>query len=822
MRLERVRRLVVLLLVGAGAIAFALHLAVAPPALHELTPATTYRLDLDIRLEAYGDETRVRTFLPVTDERQLVLDEEIDHGRLLFSSSDVGNGREARWVGERVSGPQQISYRATIVPRGVKYELGPELIVPREVPRELEPYLSETETIQVGHREIGEALRAIAPESGSAKAILDAIFAYTHEAVDGAEFKGTTDALTALRLGKASCNGKSRLFVALARRAGLPARLAGGLILKSGQKKTSHQWVEVRLGNHWVPFCPTNGHYAKLPYRYLRLYRGDQALFTHTRNINFDYLFDIERRMEPGAGIHFASAGYETAEITGTAARLFGAGHQVSRIFLLFPLAALIVIVMKNVVGFETFGVFLPMLIAAACRHTGLVLGVGSFLVVVVLAALVSRALDRLRVLQAPRLSVLISVITLTVLGAVALMPDAAASRIALLGMFPPVILGFTGERLSKLSSRRDWLSLVRIVASTVLVIVVCYAAFGSVVLQTFLVGFPELLLPIVAAQMVVGRWTGLRLMEHWRFGSVAARDASAGSRGEAILGINARNIEVLDRLNPPELIEVADDKLLTKQALESSFVPVPATLAVVSSSADVQGAIESLEGQREFVIKPAHGAAGDGILVVAGRSDELYVSAGGALLDADDLRRQLTEILAGVHSDGHPDQAFVEERIVPDAFFRSLAGEGLADVRVLLVRGGIVAAMLRLPTVRSGGRANLHQGAVGVPVEIETGATGPGRLERRVIVTHPDTGCSLLSRTVPRWAELLGVARMAQRAIPLGYIGVDLCVDLERGPLVLEVNARPGLEIQNVQGRGLWPEIHRQLRPEEGGHRGA
>ncbi len=49
--------------------------------------------------------------------------------------------------------------------------------------------------------------------------------------------------------------------------------------------------------------------------------------------------------------------------------------------------------------------------------------------------------------------------------------------------------------------------------------------------------------------------------------------------------------------------------------------------------------------------------------------------------------------------------------------------------------------------------------------------------------------------------------ARNASHAIPLGYIGVDICIDQTRGPLVLEVNGRPGIEIQNVQKRGLFAE---------------
>ena len=152
-RLGRVRRGVFWALVGAGLLIFAAHLFFSPPSWRELIPATTYTVDLDMSLEGYGDGVRVRTFLPVTDERQLILDEEIEHGNLLFSSSEHSHGREARWIGERVSGPQRITYHARIAPRGVKYELPADQPLPTNVAPRLLPYLAESPTIQVSHPE---------------------------------------------------------------------------------------------------------------------------------------------------------------------------------------------------------------------------------------------------------------------------------------------------------------------------------------------------------------------------------------------------------------------------------------------------------------------------------------------------------------------------------------------------------------------------------------------------------------------------------------------------------------------------------------------
>ena len=810
---SRARHLVVGGFVLLGISAVVLHLYVAPPSWNDLAPITTYRFQLDMQVEGYGERLNVRTFLPMTDERQQIGKEHFEHDMLVYTETERPAGREANWSGQGVQGSQRFSYSATITPRGISYELPQELPISK-VPAKLARYLLETDAIQVTHAEVEAAWNQIQPADSSATSVIQAIFDFIYRDIETTEFKGTTDALTALRLGQASCNGKSRLFVALARRSGIPARLVGGVILNQGRKKTSHQWVETYLAGHWVPFCPTNGHFASLPENYLVLYRSDEALFTRTVDINFDYRFNVDRTVVSGTGVRMAGSGANGRNSGWTVSLLDGAGLEVSRIFLLFPLAALIIVVFKNVVGLQSFGVFLPMLIAAACRHTGLWLGLGAFLIVTIMAALVSRWMTRLQILQGPRLSVLITAITMAILLGVVLFPDPLGGRLAMLGMFPPVILGFTGERLNGMAAKRSFRELATVIAATSFLIVICYATFGSIVLRTLVVSFPEVLLLVIAAQMGVGRWAGLRLTEYVRFSRAISRaQTQAMSQGpDSILGINARNIEVLGPLNSEALIEIADDKLATKNALEEVGVPVPKTLAVVRDSADLERVVELLTTYNEFVIKPAHGAAGNGVLVIRERCSRFCHAADGNVYGSSDLRRHITEVLAGIHSDGNPDQVLVEELIHPDPLFYELSPDGLSDLRLILVRGVAVAAMLRVPTRESGGRANLHQGAVGVPVSLADGYLGPGFLGRHTVERHPDSSILFSGQKLPGWSRILEIARNTHRAIPLGYVGLDICMDVARGPLVLEVNARPGLEIQNVHGCGLREGIETAL----------
>jgi glutathione synthase/RimK-type ligase-like ATP-grasp enzyme len=115
---------------------------------------------------------------------------------------------------------------------------------------------------------------------------------------------------------------------------------------------------------------------------------------------------------------------------------------------------------------------------------------------------------------------------------------------------------------------------------------------------------------------------------------------------------------------------------------------------------------------------------------------------------------------------------------------------------------------MLRLPTRSSGGRANLHQGAVGAGIELDTGVTRHAVLCNRSCERHPDTGEPVVGFCVPHWAGVLDVSRRVSRAVGLGLLGVDVVLDRARGPLLLEANARPGLAVQIANHAGLAPRL--------------
>lgn len=288
---------------------------------------------------------------------------------------------------------------------------------------------------------------------------------------------------------------------------------------------------------------------------------------------------------------------------------------------------------------------------------------------------------------------------------------------------------------------------------------------------------------------------------------------ASARSRLRGLLerralvyGINRRNLGLVYPNNARRHYPYADDKLLAKEVFRARGVPTPRTLAVCDGLFAVPGVVEELRGRSRFVVKPASGSGGAGILVVGAWRPEAdaWEQAGGERLAPLRLARHLADVVFGVHSNQLEDRAFVEERVEPHPVFAALWADGLCDVRVLVLRGRPVQAMIRVPTAESGGRANLHQGGLGIAVDLGTGRTFRALHHGRAVAVHPDSGARLLGLDLPAWADVLDVARRAALAVPLGYLGVDVVLDRAAGPLVLEINARPGLEIQNVNGCGL------------------
>lgn len=277
------------------------------------------------------------------------------------------------------------------------------------------------------------------------------------------------------------------------------------------------------------------------------------------------------------------------------------------------------------------------------------------------------------------------------------------------------------------------------------------------------------------------------------------------------ILGMNARNGRYIAQHNPRSLYPLVDDKLQTKRLAMRAGIAVPELYARIGTEHEARRLPELLQDHEDFVIKPAHGSGGNGILVIAGSRNGYFQQTDGDWVTLDDIRHHVSNILSGMYSlGGLPDQAMIEYRVRFDPMFEAISYRGVPDIRTLVYRGIPVMAMVRLPTRKSGGRANLHQGAVGAGVDIATGATTFGVCQGLSVDHHMDTGQPITGVTIPAWEDLLVLAARCQELTGLGYLGVDVVLDRDLGPLVLELNARPGLNIQIANRVGLRKRLDR------------
>ena len=289
---------------------------------------------------------------------------------------------------------------------------------------------------------------------------------------------------------------------------------------------------------------------------------------------------------------------------------------------------------------------------------------------------------------------------------------------------------------------------------------------------------------------------------------------AAARLREAGVLGLNERNSEFIMRHNPRRHYPRVDDKVLTKKLALEAGMAVPDLYGVIYNQGEVRTFPSIVENLESFVIKPAQGSGGDGILVVTGRSErkrDCFRLSSGVIISEEEILYHLSNIVGGQYSlSGNPDKAIIEYCVRFDPVFANVSYQGVPDIRVVVYRGYPAMAMVRLPTRASDGKANLHQGAVGAGIDMGTGITLNGVLDDEIVDEHPDTGALVEGLKIPHWDFILESSAKGCEVTELGYLGVDMVIDRDRGPLILEMNARPGLNIQIANGSGLRNRVAR------------
>jgi len=275
------------------------------------------------------------------------------------------------------------------------------------------------------------------------------------------------------------------------------------------------------------------------------------------------------------------------------------------------------------------------------------------------------------------------------------------------------------------------------------------------------------------------------------------------------VLGINRRNLEYVYRKNLRKDFHRVDDKIEAKELLRQADLPFVDTLAAIDTRTEVRRFLDRVPADSAFVVKPARGFGGTGVMVHKQYQPER---------DREDVSFQMAAILSGMYAlDSLTDRVLVEELVVEDPLLTDVhGGHGVSDLRLLCSDGHAIMAMLRLPCAESAPTANLHQGGVGVGVDMTSGRTTFAVHHGKPIATHPDTGKALGGMPISHWERILDFGTRLNACFGLGYLGGDIVIDRARGPVFLEVNARPGLAIQLANRRGLRGPLETAAMPDE------
>ncbi|MBW1294051.1 sugar-transfer associated ATP-grasp domain-containing protein [Aquimarina litoralis] len=278
----------------------------------------------------------------------------------------------------------------------------------------------------------------------------------------------------------------------------------------------------------------------------------------------------------------------------------------------------------------------------------------------------------------------------------------------------------------------------------------------------------------------------------------------------DEVVGLNERNIKLIYPNNKKKYYPLADDKVCTKEILHQYQIPCAKTYAVVTYNSDIKKAWELCKQYDAMAIKPANGCGGGGIKIIKKDSNGNWISSGKVITERQ-IFQHMAAIIMGFFSLGSHDRVLIEECIEPHPFFHKIYPQGVPDFRIITLHKNPVMGMLRMPTDKSDGKANLHQNGVGIGVDLAKGTLTEVYDGKNYFDHHPDSGFVIKNVPIPYWEEILKISIDTAKAFPLNYLGIDIVIDKNKGPQIMEINVRPGLGIQLVNKQGLKKAIKEQ-----------
>lgn len=493
-----------------------------------IAPSEAHRVRLQVFYKTLSDTTWVRAYMP-QNEADLSLGMRWTDTDLIVSSEQYrGGNRLLEWRGE-TEGSGKVETAFTVIPRKVSYEIDPSFRVPGPPQEESVTFLEPTDLIQANHPAIAALASELAPAGSPSVDALRKIYDFCSSlprpgSSGGGEHLQVTDALGTLESRAGSDLGKIRLFAALARRQGLPTRLVQGIVLDPGIEVAPATWAEVRIGATWVPFFPARDLFARTAGLLVPFARGDHPIVEADPAADLEVRYGVEKSFAVRGRLVEGGFGKASTSWLGFWGALEEAGISVDmqRIVMMIPLGAFMSVLIRNVMGLRTFGFFMPLLIAIAAMRAGLNWTLSAFLFVIGLVCTIRLLAKPLRLLHFPLQGIMLTAVVVTVTGLAVAGALLGNLRLAHLTFLPVVVLTIATEKFTIIIEEEGPLEVLKVTLMSIAAIVLCFLVMNNWTLQTFVLTFPESLLSVVFLEIVIGSWTGMRLMEYVRFGRIA------------------------------------------------------------------------------------------------------------------------------------------------------------------------------------------------------------------------------------------------------------------------------------------------------------
>jgi len=485
-----------------------------------------WTFELKIKFQGTGKMGTVRHYLPSDDVGQMVVEEDFVSRNLDFFIGKENGNTFVQWKGERLRGDVQLFYRAMVKTQPRIPGLATSGLE-KKYPPGLDRYLLAEPGMESIGVKIQEFLKGLVGEKKNDIEKIRPIYNFLVDDVETVPFSKGSSITAPLKTKKATIAEKKKLFIRLSRVAGVPARAIHGIQLGEGIKqKMIHSWAEVFIAGKWVPVDVENRLFAQLPENLLILYRGKGPFITSSGVKELEYSYAVKQEKQRTYGLFYGMAAKVGSRVHEWS--LFSLPvetQQVFRVILMIPLGAVIVSIFRNIIGINTFGTFMPVLIALAFRNTKLAWGLVLFSAVIALGLLSRWFMDRLKLLLVPRLSVIVTVLVIILALGSIIGHQMGIYRILAVALFPMVIMTMTIERLSIILMERGGREAIKVSLGTLLVATAGYLAMSIVSIQDFFFAFPEVLFALIGLQILLGRYTGYRLMEYSRFHSFITDD---------------------------------------------------------------------------------------------------------------------------------------------------------------------------------------------------------------------------------------------------------------------------------------------------------